>query len=163
MAVLVRSAEGARRIGCLMDERASRLARAFWPGPLTIVVPCEGRFAPGVARADGALGLRCSPHPIARLLVSALDDAGLGPLTSTSLNRSGQDPAVDFDTAEEMISEGSEAGLERPLLFATLETGLFCDAGAERPSTVVDCTTRVPRVLRGGAIEPATLEAVWTL
>jgi tRNA A37 threonylcarbamoyladenosine synthetase subunit TsaC/SUA5/YrdC len=161
MAVLVRSAEAAMRMGCLMDERASRLAQEFWPGPLTIVVPCEGRLAPGVARADGALGLRCSPHPVARLLASALDDAGLGPLTSTSLNRTGLAPAVDVAAAEKMICDGSDDGLDQILLCATLESGLLCDAGAESPSSVVDCTTQEPRILRGGAIEASKLEASW--
>lgn len=161
LAVLVRSTESALRLGCQLDECAWRLARAFWPGPLTIVVPCTNRFAPGVAREDGALGLRCSPHPIARLLVTALDDAGLGPLTSTSLNRSGDAPAVDVDAAEAMMVGGPEDGLESPLLFATLESGALCDAGAARPSSVVDCTAPTPRILRAGAIEAESLEKVW--
>jgi L-threonylcarbamoyladenylate synthase len=161
MSVLVASIESAIRIGCRLDERAQRLARAFWPGPLTIVVSCERRFASGVARADGALGLRCSSHPIAGLLATALDDAGLGPLTSTSLNRSGSEPAVDVEAAEVMTSGGPEDGLESPLLFATLESGLVRDAGAERPSSVVDCTGPAPSVLRAGAIEADRLAEIW--
>jgi L-threonylcarbamoyladenylate synthase len=161
MSVLVRSIESAIRIGCRLDERAERLARAFWPGPLTIVVSCERRFASGVARGDGALGLRCSSHPIAGLLATALDDAGLGPLTSTSLNRTGCTPAVDVAAAEAMTSGGREDGLESPLLFSTLESGLVCDAGAERPSSVVDCTGPEPKILRAGAIEADRLEKAW--
>ncbi len=161
MAVLVRSVEAALRIGCRLNDPAERLVRAFWPGPLTIVVPCEGRFASGVAGVDGALGLRCSPHPIAQLLAVALDEAGMGPLTSTSLNRSGQAPAVDVAGAEAATRGGPEEGFEQPLLYATPESGQLCDAGAEQPSSVVDCTGAEPKILRSGAIDPGQLEKVW--
>ena len=92
-AVLVSSPDAAKRLGCELPPPVLRLMAAFWPGPLMLVVPCAGRCAPGVARSDGALGLRCSPHPTAAGLVRALEEGGLGPLTSTSLNRSGEPPA----------------------------------------------------------------------
>jgi len=162
LAVLVPSVEAAIRLGCRFDAPAARLARAFWPGPLTIVVPCKAGFASGVARADGALGLRCSSHPIARSLGVALDAAGMGPLTSTSLNRTGASPAVDLATAEAMIGEGEEEGRATPLLFVTLASGEVSDAGGSTPSSVVDCTGPTPKILRVGAIAADSLEEVWT-
>ncbi len=93
LAVLVASPAAATALGCELDAHAHRLAEQFWPGPLMLITPCHGRFAPGVAREDGALGLRCSPHPVARALTLRLAREGLGPLTSTSLNRSGDPPA----------------------------------------------------------------------
>jgi len=93
VSVLVASAESAHALGLPLPGAARRLAAAFWPGPLTIVVPAPpGRFATGVARADGAVGLRCSSHPRTAALVAALERAGGGPLTATSLNRHGEPP-----------------------------------------------------------------------
>lgn len=93
VAVLVASAESAHTLGLPLPAAAQRLAAAFWPGPLTLVVPAPpDRFAAGVARADGAVGLRCSSHPRTAALVAALERAGVGPLTATSLNRHGEPP-----------------------------------------------------------------------
>jgi len=72
-----------------LPERARRLARAFWPGPLTLVVPVPAGPLDRVATERG-VGFRCSPQPTAAALAS-----GLGrPLVSTSANRSGQPPAT---------------------------------------------------------------------
>ena len=161
LAVLVRSAESAHRLGCRLNEYAALLAERFWPGPLMIVVPCEAEFAPGVARPDGALGLRCSNHPVASALADALDDAGLGPLTSTSLNRAGDLPAIDFDEARALLRDSERQGVEAPLLCAGLPSGEVFDAGAARPSTVVDCTGETPKILRAGEIDADLLSRVW--
>lgn len=161
LAVLVRSVDAAIELGCELDPIARRLARAFWPGPLMLVVPCHGRFAPGVARGDGALGIRCSPHPVARALAERLARAGLGPLTSTSLNRSGEAPARDLDEAARRVERGGKArgdSLGEPLL---IDASGY-DAGSSAPSTIVDCTGAVPEILREGALSRAAIEPVWS-
>jgi L-threonylcarbamoyladenylate synthase len=158
LAVLVASIDAALELGCEVDEAARRLMETFWPGPLTLVVPCRKRFAMGVARADGALGLRCSSHPLASELVVAIGEAGLGPLTSTSLNRAGEPPARDLDAAVAQIEENADDELGSPLLVSAL--GL--DAGGSAPSSVVDCTGSVPKIVRAGAIERESLEDFWT-
>lgn len=158
MSLLVSSVEAALGLGCVFDEHAKRLARAFWPGPLTLVVPCQRRFASGTQRIDRALGLRCSPHPVAQALTIAVDRAGLSPLTSTSLNRTGEVPAADGVAARALISTGAETDLAEPLLVFDPEH----DAGGERPSSVVDCTGGTPRILRSGAIDSARLERTWS-
>jgi len=161
LAVLVASLAAAEDLGCAPSPAARRLAARFWPGPMMLVVPCRGRFAPGVAREDGALGLRCSPHSIASALVERLARAGLGPLTSTSFNRSGDAPAAS--RAEAIRLAGSPkldreaAGLGAPLLVAP--PGY--DAGGRPPSTVVDCTRPGPVILRVGAIARDAIEAAW--
>ena len=159
MSVLVPSVEAATELGCLIEGPAKRLAESFWPGPLTLVVACERRFAKGVEREDGALGMRCSSHPVAHALAVAVDRAGLGPLTSTSMNRSGDAPATDRAAAEALVSErGSDpASIDEPLVLA----GPGVEAGAEAPSSVVDCTTDEPAVLRVGAIDRERLESAW--
>jgi L-threonylcarbamoyladenylate synthase len=161
LAVLVPSADAALELGCEVDERTRRLMEAFWPGPLMLVVPCRKRFATGVARGDGALGLRCSPHPLARALVAAVGEAGLGPLTSTSLNRAGEPPARDLEAAAARIGEAADDADDR-LAFPLLVSAVGQDAGGSAPSSVVDCTGSVPKIIRVGAIERELLEEFWT-
>lgn len=148
VAVLVPGREALAALGIALPPAAARLADAFWPGPLTLVVPAPpGRFAAGVARADGAVGLRCSPHPTARALTAALLRAGAGPLTATSLNRSGAPPARTRAEAAALC-----AG---PDSILCLDEGP--DAGGGPPSTVVDCSGARPVVLRAGAISEIEL------
>jgi L-threonylcarbamoyladenylate synthase len=158
LAVLVPSAAVALDMGCLIEPRVQRLMEAFWPGPLTIVVPCRKQFAKGVARSDGALGLRCSPHPLAQALALGVSEAGLGPLTSTSLNRAGESPAANRAAASGMIDVDPDDVLGGPLLVSASGH----DAGGSAASSVVDCTGAIPRIVRVGAIERESLEKFWT-
>jgi tRNA A37 threonylcarbamoyladenosine synthetase subunit TsaC/SUA5/YrdC len=110
-----------------------------------------------VGRADGALGLRCSSHPLAQALAAAVGKAGLAPLTSTSLNRSGEPPAHDLAAAQALVRT-SEMDDRAPVLVSSSGH----DAGGEAPSSVVDCTGKRPEILRVGAIDGSRLEAVWS-
>ncbi len=155
ISVLVADVESSASVGACLEGAARRLAQAFWPGPLTLVVPAPpGRFAAGIAREDGAVGLRCSPHPLAAALVAALARAGVGPLTATSLNRQGEPPARTRDEAS-ALCRGAAAPR---CLDAPADARPSRDAGA--PSTVLDCTGAQPVVLRVGAIAPAELERI---
>jgi tRNA threonylcarbamoyl adenosine modification protein (Sua5/YciO/YrdC/YwlC family) len=137
IAILVADAAALAGAGIECGRAATRLIEAFWPGPLTLVLPCRTRFAPGVARADGAVGVRCSAHPLARALARRLAREDVGPITATSLNRSGEPPARD--RAPRLL------GVER------------AEAGGDAPSTVVDLTGPAPRVLRAGALSAEDL------
>ncbi|MDX1650624.1 MAG: L-threonylcarbamoyladenylate synthase, partial [Myxococcota bacterium] len=147
LSVLLPGPEALPALEARVPPFASKLAAAFWPGPLTLVLACTARLAPGVAREDGAVGLRCSPHPVAGALARALLAQGAGPLTATSLNRSGAPPAGTRAEAEAVCAAGPEA----PRLVAGP------DAGGGAPSTVVDATGPRPVVLREGAIAAADL------
>lgn len=151
LSVLVTGVAALDALGVEVGAIARALAGAFWPGPLTVVLPCRGRFAAGIQRADGALGLRCSPHPVAASLARALEAAGVGPITATSLNRHGDAPARTRTEASLACSRSED---DAPLLF--LGDGL--DAGGGRASTVVDLTGAAPRVLRWGAVSHDMLE-----
>lgn len=154
LAVLAASPASLDALGCRVDDRAMALIAAFWPGPLMLVLPCDRGFAPGVAGERGALGVRCSPHPVSAALAVALEAAGLGPLTSTSLNRTGDPPARDLEMARAVAPEAG--GRDHPLRVEA--SGM--DAGGEIPSTVVDCTGQPLRVLRAGAIPADRIQAV---
>jgi len=70
ISVLVGNSAAIESGGFVVDDRVRRLAAAFWPGPLTIVLRCREIYAPGIANADGAIGVRCSPHPVASALAT---------------------------------------------------------------------------------------------
>ena len=142
IALLLADAEQAAEIGDLTPA-AEALAAAFWPGGLTLVVPRRtdrplpaaltgGELAPG---AISTVGLRVPDHDAPRALARAL-----GPLPTTSANRSGEPEARDADEIE-------------ALLGAALD--LILDGGPAiggPASTVIDCTGATPQVRREGAI-----------
>jgi L-threonylcarbamoyladenylate synthase len=146
LSVLVAGPGDLARLGARLTPAAERLARAFWPGPLTLVVRCEAKLADGVAGPGGALGLRCSPHPVASALATLAAERGIGPLTATSLNRAGEPDCGTRAEAEAC------AGAGIPLLAGP-------DAGGLPPSSVVDATGAEPVVLREGAVSKSAIAA----
>jgi L-threonylcarbamoyladenylate synthase len=136
VALLIGSAEQARQIGVLTPA-AETLASAFWPGGLTVVIAQrEGTTLPDVLTGGAAtIGLRVPDHPAPRALAAAV-----GPLPTTSANRSGRPEARD-------------AGEIAAQLGGAIE--LIVDGGVAHggpASTVVDCTGATARILRVGAI-----------
>jgi L-threonylcarbamoyladenylate synthase len=115
---------------------ADRLATRFWPGPLTLLVTAPETLATGVTGGTGVVGVRVPAHAVTRALCAAADR----PLTATSANLSGQ-PATD-DPSEVAASLGARVDV---LLDAGRTPG-----GA--PSTIIDITGAVPRLVRAGAI-----------
>lgn len=164
LAVLTPSADSVADLGCRLEGRALVLAEHFWPGPLMLVLSCDRSWAKGVAGAGNALGVRCSPHPIAMALAEGLHAAGFGPLTSTSFNRSGDPPATCEQEARALLLKASGLKADSPQgtelgepLFVSAKNA---DAGAELPSTVVDCTGERLKILRVGAIAAEAIEAM---
>ncbi len=137
--------------GLIWTEEAEILARHFWPGPLTLVIPCTGASA-GLAGPGGGVAVRVSPNPT----VAAILTHWRRPMTSTSANLSGGRPARSVEQALEMLRE-------RPDLDAVDRTLLAIDAGAVHgrlPSTIVTCVERPPRLLREGPVSRQQIQAV---
>lgn len=115
---------------------ALRLAEAFWPGPLSLVVPARPGLSARVPAADGTIALRVPAHAVGRDLA-----AGIGcPITATSANRSGEPPTS-------LPAEVAAAIGDR--------IDLLIDAGPSPgglPSTIVACTPSGARLIRAGAI-----------
>ncbi|HUP52644.1 MAG TPA: L-threonylcarbamoyladenylate synthase [Longimicrobiales bacterium] len=132
--------------GLRWTPEARELARAFWPGSLTLVLEDPvGIFPRWVSDQDGrAVGVRVSPHP---LVARLLREVG-GPLTSTSLNVPGEPPASSGSEAVEVVRRLGD----RDVL--VLDAGTLPRSG---PSTVVDCTGEEPVVLRKGSIPTSRL------
>lgn len=141
--VLIRSPDDVPDLA--WTDAAHRLARTFWPGPLTLALADPaGRF-PGAVRSPwGTVAVRVSPHPAAADILAACD----GPVTSTSANRAGEPPATDARTAAAALQPAADVGL-------------LLDGGPlppSRPSTILDCTGARPRVLRAGALPVTEIE-----
>ncbi len=126
------------------DPRVTDLAGAFWPGPLTLVLPRSEDVPASASAGRDTVAVRCPRHPVALALLRAFD----GPVSAPSANVSGH---VSPTTAAHVQAEFPEADL------LVLDGGP-CDVGVE--STVLDLTTIPPRVLRPGSITAADLAAV---
>ena len=127
--------------GLAFNEVASALARAFWPGPLTLVLPGGGGRLPDLLRGpEGGIAVRWTSHRGMARLVAALGE----PITSTSANLPGQPPAPGPEAILRDFAAPAEAGT-----LVVLDGGVL---GNSPPSTVVDCTRPTPRLVREGAL-----------
>lgn len=124
---------------------AERLAAAFWPGPLTLVLPMRaGAVHPLVTAGLGTLAVRVPAHPVAHAVLAEMG----GPLAAPSANRSGR---ISPTTAEHVL-----AGLSGRIA-AVLDAGP-CTVGLE--STIVGATPSGPSLLRPGGVTRAEVEAI---
>ena len=143
IALIAHDAAAAFAIVREVPDLARRLAQAFWPGPLTLVMPAREGIPEALIGPDGGVGVRVSSHPIARALAH-----GLGrPITATSANRTGEAPARTTAEARAALGEKVKVFVEG----GTLTGGT--------PSTVVQCGRAGWRLLRAGAIGVDQIEA----
>lgn len=136
--------DAARPLVASVPEVASRLAAAFWPGPLTMVLPRSARVPDAVTGGGPTVAVRAPSHPVVRALLRLLD----APLAAPSANR------------YQSVSPTRAVHVERSLgdrVDLVLDAGP-CERGIE--STVVDLSGPVPRIVRLGAISAEELRAV---
>jgi L-threonylcarbamoyladenylate synthase len=140
----VASVEMARRYSSEWPNLADRLARAFWPGPLTLVLP-RSQDLPSILTAGGpTVGVRWPSHPFIQAVIRR---CGF-PLAAPSANLSNR---VSPTNAGHVFNQ---LGLQIPLIV----DGGQCQVGIE--STVLDVSVLPARVLRPGTIRPQALLAV---
>jgi L-threonylcarbamoyladenylate synthase len=140
IAVLVAGNGDLPKVARALTPAAYALARKFWPGPLTLVVPKHPDLPREVSPLP-TVGVRMPDHPVARKLLEFT-----GPLAVTSANRSGAPNAL---SAAEVMAQLSG------------RIDLLLDGGSVPggiPSTVLDCTGETPQVLRAGPISAAEIE-----
>jgi L-threonylcarbamoyladenylate synthase len=121
---------------------ADRLINAFWPGPLTVILPRKPGVATAAAGGQNSIGLRCPAHPLALEFLAACNTGVAGP----SANKFGR---VSPTTAQHVLQE---FGAELMVL-----DGGPCTVGIE--SSIVDCTRSQPVLLRPGVLTRAQLSA----
>ncbi len=100
-ALVVADIAEARALASPWPESAEALARAHWPGPLTLVVPARPGLPAELVGPGGGVGVRISNHPVANGLANAVG----GPITATSANPSGRPPAISIAMARDYFAE----------------------------------------------------------
>ena len=129
-------------------DEARELASIFWPGAVTLVLrDPRGIFLEGVRSVDGTVAVRVSPQPIVGRLLERL---GV-PLTSTSLNEPGDEPARSGTEAADVIERLGRSDVW------LLDGGTLPES---RSSTIIDCASGTPTVLREGAVPVGRLRCV---
>jgi L-threonylcarbamoyladenylate synthase len=145
--VLIADAEHVLTLTSRLCATAAHLARTFWPGPLTLVLPGRQDLPQRVTddTADGlrTVAIRVPDNALARAIIVA---AG-GALAATSANRSGEEPAVEA---------GEVARLELARSLLVIDGGR---AAGGVPSTIVRVTSEKPEILREGAISASAIAA----
>lgn len=132
----VASADALAPLVAEVTPAARALAGAFWPGPLTLVMPRSRAVPDAVTGGRDTVAVRVPAHPVALALLRAFD----GPVAAPSANRFGRpSPTTASDVADELGDA-----------VAVILDGGPCEIGIE--STVVDLTCDPPQVLRPGRI-----------
>lgn len=119
------------------------LIDAFWPGPLTLVCKANRALSWDLGDTKGTVAVRMPLHPVALDLLKET-----GPMAVSSANRSGAPAATTAEEAEEQLGDSVEV---------YLDGGKTTD---HTPSTILDLTTAVPRLLRRGAIPVEKLRGI---
>ena len=143
--VHVASVQGAQRFASDIPEFAQKLMTAFWPGPLTLILPRQADQAAVAAGGQNSVGLRCPSHPVAQAVLREAEALGVMGVAAPSANLFGR---VSPTTAAHVASEFGEGLL--------ILDGGACEVGIE--STIVDCTRGEPVLLRPGLLTPEQLE-----
>ena len=146
--VHVADADGVAHFARDVPAFAQRLMAAFWPGPLTLILPRRPDVGEATAGGQDSIGVRCPSHPVAQAVLQALALATppVWGLAAPSANQFGR---VSPTTAAHVAGEFGDSLL-------VLDGGP-CGVGIE--STIVDCTRGAPVLLRPGAISRAQVEA----
>src|SRR4051794_27525080 len=139
--LLVTGIEQALSVATAVPDLALELMAAYWPGPLTIVLPVRPDLGADLGEDELTVGVRSPAHPVPQALCAAV-----GPLATTSANLHGQPPLTTADVVAESFG---------PRVAVVLDGG----ACTGSPSTVVDCTGPDLKLLREGRVPWAELVA----
>ena len=142
--VLVDGPEMLKQVAREVPGLARRLMEKFWPGPLTIIFPSLPHLPRLLTGGTGTIAVRQPRQPLTCRLIAALGF----PITGTSANRAGGRPLVRADEVAQEFGDGVDL---------ILEAGP-CPGGL--PSTIVDVTGPLPRLVRAGAIPPAEVAEI---
>lgn len=145
--VHVTDAQAAGHFAARVPPVAQRLMQAFWPGPLTLILPRRPGVGDAASGGQPTIGLRCPGHPVAQALLQACarHDPPVHGLAGPSANKFGK---VSPTTAAHVQAEFGDAV---PVL-----DGGACRVGIE--SAIVDCTRGAPVLLRPGVLTHAEIE-----
>ncbi len=159
--VHVASAACVAHFAVAVPDYARQLMAAFWPGPLTLILPRRPGVAGAAAGGQHSIGLRCPAHPVAQALLKELNQGQI-PADEKELE---SDPNLIWGLA---APSANQFGRVSPTTAAHVQEefgdgllildGGACAIGIE--STLIDCTRGAPVLLRPGAITPKQVQAV---
>ena len=134
---------------------AQQLMSAFWPGPMTLILPRREGIGDAAAGGQPSIGLRCPSHPVAQAVLTALRKPASGQdtvwgIAAPSANRFGRVSPTTAAHVQGELGDCVRGGL-------LILDGGPCEMGIE--STIVDCTRAAPVLLRPGSISSAQVEA----
>ncbi len=144
IAVLVSDLEMVSQLAAVLPDKAIRLARRFWPGPLTLVLPARPSVSEVLTGGSGTIGVRVSSHPLAMELVRRLGR----PLTTPSANPAGAKPPLTLELAYHYFEDRVDAYVDGGVL-------------AGEPASSVVRADKELQIMRAGAIPAATLQEAW--
>ena len=140
--VVVDSVEMAKEYVAISKEVTSELINRYWPGGLTIVLPCNIEKIPSIARGGGStLGVRQTNNPV---LLELIYGAGV-PLVAPSANFAGESTPKIFDDINKN-------------LLALVDYAIDLPSGGNVASTVIDCSITPWKILRQGVVHIQNLE-----
>jgi L-threonylcarbamoyladenylate synthase len=131
-----------------IPEYAIELARAFWPGPMTLILPRTNLAKDFITGNQDSVGIRVPSHPLASALLTEFEGQGGLGVAAPSANRFGK---VSPTTADAVVEELSDYLSPVDLIL----DGGPCEVGVE--STIINCTQDIPEILRPGAITAAMI------
>ena len=126
-----------------VPEFAVRLMTAFWPGPLTLILPKKSGVADAAAGGHQTIALRCPAHPMAQSVLQAAQSLGVQGVAAPSANLFGS------------VSPTTAAHVREAFPSLLVLDGGACDVGIE--STIVDCSRGAPVLLRPGMLSLSQL------
>lgn len=129
-----------------IPDAAWKLAAAFWPGPLTLILRKSPRASDIVTGGQDTVGIRIPDHPLARAVLHALGNGG--GVAAPSANRFGRISPTRADHVREDLGDDVDMILD----------GGPCSVGVE--STIIDLSGAAPRLLRPGGVPIEDIESV---
>ena len=132
-----------------IPEYAIKLARDYWPGPMTLVLMRSSLAQDFITGGQETVGVRVPDHVVARAVLEAFEHIGGRGVAAPSANRFGQVSPTTAAAVAEELGEFLDSADQ-------IIDGGACSVGVE--STIIDCTGDAPRILRPGAITVAMIE-----
>jgi L-threonylcarbamoyladenylate synthase len=137
-----------------IPEYAIKLARAFWPGPMTLILPRTILAKDYITGNQDSVGIRVPSHPLASALLAEFEKLGGLGVAAPSANRFGK--VSPTSTEDVKIELDRYLGAKDLIL-----DGGMCQVGLE--STIIDCRFQNPKILRPGAITREMIEEICSI
>jgi L-threonylcarbamoyladenylate synthase len=137
-----------------IPEYAVNLAQAFWPGPMTLILPRTDLAKDFITGSQDNVGIRIPSHTVALALLKEFEDQGGLGVAAPSANRFGK---VSPTTAQAVSDEISNYLTSADLIL----DGGPCAVGVE--STIIDCTQRLPVIIRPGEVSTERIEELLSI